>query len=65
MSVPIVDFGKFLNGDESQKKEIASQIDSAFRNVGFVYLKNHTVPQEAVEECFQWARHSSLPNDLY
>jgi isopenicillin N synthase-like dioxygenase len=55
MTIPIVDLGKFLNGTEAEKKEIAHQIDEAFRNIGFVYLKNHSVPANTVDECFQWA----------
>jgi isopenicillin N synthase-like dioxygenase len=54
MAVPIVDFGRFLNGSPEQKKEAAIAIDSAFRNVGFVYLHNHGVRQESVDECFNW-----------
>jgi hypothetical protein len=53
-TVPIVDFGKFLNGTQDDKREVARQIDDAFQQMGFVYLKNHTVPKEKVAECFQW-----------
>lgn len=52
--IPIVDFGKFLTGNAEQQKQIASEIDDAFRNVGFVYLKNHGVDKQRVEECFEW-----------
>jgi isopenicillin N synthase-like dioxygenase len=54
--IPIVDFGKFLSGTREQQKEIALQIDDAFRNVGFVYLKNHGVAKDKVEECFSWSK---------
>jgi isopenicillin N synthase-like dioxygenase len=54
-----VDFGKFLTGDDGGKKDVAQQLDSAFRDVGFVYLRNHGVKQELVDECFEWVSGSS------
>jgi isopenicillin N synthase-like dioxygenase len=54
--IPVVDFGKFLHGTEQDKKEVAGQIDDAFQNVGFVYLKNHGVEKKLVQECFEWVR---------
>jgi isopenicillin N synthase-like dioxygenase len=54
MAIPIVDFGKFQSENYGDKREVALQIDEAFRNVGFVYLKNHSVPLSIVEECFRW-----------
>jgi non-heme dioxygenase-like protein len=54
MAIPVVDFAYFLDGNEVDKKEVSLQIDQAFRDVGFVYLKNHSVPLPKVEECFQW-----------
>jgi isopenicillin N synthase-like dioxygenase len=52
--IPIVDFGKFLLGNSKERKEAASEIDEAFRTVGFVYLKNHGVKKQRVDECFEW-----------
>jgi hypothetical protein len=49
-----VDLGKFLNGTEEEKNEVAKEIDKAFCTVGFVYLRNHGVARELVEECFAW-----------
>jgi isopenicillin N synthase-like dioxygenase len=58
-TVPLVDFGQFLNGSQADKKKAASELDSAFRTVGFVYLQNHGVPQERVEKCFSWVSVAS------
>jgi isopenicillin N synthase-like dioxygenase len=58
--IPIVDFSKFLNGEKEEKEFVARQIDDAFRNAGFVYLKGHGVPKETVEECFEWVIISRL-----
>lgn len=59
--VPIVDFGAYSSEhSNSDKTRIAGQIDEAFRDVGFVYLKNHGVQKEKVEQCFKWVRGSSI-----
>ena len=52
--IPIIDFDLFLNGTDEQKGTTSAQINDAFHNVGFVYLTNHGVPREKVDECFQW-----------
>ncbi|KAH6447338.1 hypothetical protein HBI57_214760 [Parastagonospora nodorum] len=54
--IPIVDFAKASGSTQEEKKEIAGQIDDAFRRVGFVYLKNHGVPDDQVEACFGWSK---------
>ncbi|KAJ9647022.1 hypothetical protein H2199_002008 [Coniosporium tulheliwenetii] len=61
-TVPVVDFSRFLHGSVADKRAIAREIDEAFRNVGFVYLQNHGVPQQKVDECFEWSqRFFALP----
>jgi isopenicillin N synthase-like dioxygenase len=52
--IPVVDFAKTMNGTREERENIAQSLDDAFRNVGFVYLKNHGVPPEMVNECFDW-----------
>jgi isopenicillin N synthase-like dioxygenase len=54
--IPIVDFGTFLTGSQEQKEQVAKQIDDAFRDVGFVYLRNHGVSGDMVGECFAWSK---------
>ncbi|KAL6705325.1 hypothetical protein ACN47E_007135 [Coniothyrium glycines] len=54
--IPIVDFGAFLHGDEPARKKVARDIDTAFRDVGFVYLTNHGVPKDKIEQCFAWSQ---------
>lgn len=57
--IPIVDFGPFYTGDAAAKKAVAEQVDNAFQTVGFVYLKNHEVPQEKVDGAFEWVSSAS------
>jgi hypothetical protein len=54
--IPVVDFGAFLQGGADDKRRVAQDIDDAFCKVGFVYLKNHGVGKEVVDECFAWSK---------
>ena len=53
--IPIVDFSPMsleckdpLNENEEAVKSLADQVYQAFSTIGFVYLKNHGIPQEIV-----------------
>ena len=53
--IPVVDFSAMslknkdtLNEKDEAIKDLANQIYHAFSTIGFVYLKNHGIPQEVV-----------------
>ncbi|MBP2236125.1 isopenicillin N synthase-like dioxygenase [Sinorhizobium kostiense] len=52
--IPIVDVGPLL--DNSDALGVAKEIRWAFANVGFMYVKNHGVPAQLVEDTFAQAR---------
>ncbi|EFR03380.1 flavonol synthase/flavanone 3-hydroxylase [Nannizzia gypsea CBS 118893] len=54
--IPVVDFAPFRRGSAEDAKATGKKIFEAFRDVGFVYLKNHGVPQEVVDEAFSWSK---------
>ncbi|KAI9771744.1 MAG: hypothetical protein M1839_002759 [Geoglossum umbratile] len=54
--VPTVDYSLYLHGTAEDKQKIASQIDEAFRSVGFVCLLNHGLAQAKVDACFEWSK---------
>lgn len=58
-TVPVVDFSRFLLDSDADKRAIAREIDEAFRKVGFVYLQNHGIQEQRVDECFEWVRVTS------
>ena len=56
--LPIIDFGPFLDPNASieAKKNVASELDRACRDVGFFYLRNHGVPLELMNAMLDGAR---------
>lgn len=55
-SIPLIDFDLFRNGSTDEREMVASNIDAAFRSVGFVYLSNYGIDQYKVDECFRWSK---------
>jgi len=53
-SIAILDFGPFIDG--SNKQDVADAMFASFRDTGFVYLVNHDLPKEKIEEMFQWSK---------
>ena len=53
--IPVVDLAEYnlsveeKTTDTATLKDLAGQICQAFQTVGFVYLKNHGIPQELVK----------------
>ncbi|KEF52791.1 uncharacterized protein A1O9_11208 [Exophiala aquamarina CBS 119918] len=53
-NIPIIDLAAFLNPESTveERLTVAQDLVSACRHVGFVYIKNHGVPQEQLEQVF-------------
>jgi isopenicillin N synthase-like dioxygenase len=54
--IPVVDMAPFLHGTPAARREVALQIGTACRNIGFFYVVNHGVPQDLVDQTFAEAR---------
>ncbi|KAJ7840241.1 thymine dioxygenase [Mycena leptocephala] len=52
--IAIIDFAPFLDG--SNKQEVANAILASFKDIGFVYLLNHGIPQERVTQMFEMSK---------
>lgn len=52
LEIPLIDFSAFLTGDQATKKSTAQAILAGFQNAGFIYLKNHGIPQPVVKSTF-------------
>ncbi|KLO13401.1 Clavaminate synthase-like protein [Schizopora paradoxa] len=52
--IPVVDFGPFVDG--SKKQAVADAMLDSFKTYGFVYLKNHGLPQDKIDAMFTWSK---------
>ncbi|KAL0567810.1 hypothetical protein V5O48_014186 [Marasmius crinis-equi] len=60
--IPVVDFAQFGDGTSLESQTISKQFYEACRDVGFAYLINTGIPQESVDNMFNWsARLFGLP----
>ncbi|KAF3762708.1 Clavaminate synthase-like protein [Cryphonectria parasitica EP155] len=55
-SLPIIDFSHWLNGSVEDKKRVAHDLAGACRRVGFVYIINHGVSEDLLQEAFSWSK---------
>lgn len=55
--IPVIDLSAIRSKSEEVRLKTAQDLFAAFRDVGFVYLRNHGVPQTLVDEAFGWVRH--------
>ncbi|KAI5797023.1 hypothetical protein FPQ18DRAFT_366302 [Pyronema domesticum] len=50
--IPLIDFGLFLHGTETDKAAVVAGVSSGFKNAGFIYLKNHGIPPSSISSVF-------------
>lgn len=48
----MIDFGPFLNPSDPERQKVATDILSAFTKSGFLYLKNHGVPEPLIARTY-------------
>jgi isopenicillin N synthase-like dioxygenase len=53
-SVPVVDLTGW-RGTGSERLEVAREVDRVFRDVGFMYLAGHGLPQRLLDGAFRAA----------
>ncbi|MEZ5666001.1 MAG: 2-oxoglutarate and iron-dependent oxygenase domain-containing protein [Alphaproteobacteria bacterium] len=51
-TIPLIDFGPFLDGGAVERRAVAAAIGQACETVGFLYLVNHGVPQALIDAAF-------------
>lgn len=56
---PVVDFSKLQGTFAEQEKEL-NNLDRALQTFGFFYLTNHSIPQQTVDQAFQWVSTEDL-----
>jgi isopenicillin N synthase-like dioxygenase len=55
-SIPVIDLAPLDDGTEESRREVAERVVQACGRVGFMYIQNHGVPQEALDAIFQTSR---------
>ena len=50
--IPIIDLEPMFTGDEAAKRKLAQELRKACTEVGFLYIKNHHVPKDAIDATF-------------
>lgn len=51
-AIPIIDLEPLFAGDADAKAAMAAQLRKACIEVGFIYIKNHNVPQDVIDRIF-------------
>ncbi|HEX9879713.1 MAG TPA: 2-oxoglutarate and iron-dependent oxygenase domain-containing protein [Candidatus Binatia bacterium] len=54
--IPVVDFEGIWTADKARKKAAAADLRRALESYGFLYLKNHGVPQSVLDDLFVQSR---------
>ncbi|KAH0841254.1 hypothetical protein AYO21_06867 [Fonsecaea monophora] len=55
LAIPIIDLEPVRSGTPEEARATGKLVYQAFRDVGFAYIKNHGVPQELVDQAFDWS----------
>lgn len=51
--IPVIDFAEYRNAaNTSQKRRTADAIVNAFKEVGFVYISGHGIPEAKIKNVF-------------
>ena len=54
--IPVIDLAPFRAGTAAGKQRVAKEIREAAESLGFLYYKNHGVPQETIDTAFAVGR---------
>ncbi|KAF8645250.1 hypothetical protein AX16_008075 [Volvariella volvacea WC 439] len=54
--IPVINFEAALSSDPAARRALADQIADACINVGFFYLKNHTIPEDVISRTVEYAK---------
>jgi isopenicillin N synthase-like dioxygenase len=55
-SIPVVDFAGFYSDDPARRAATAADLRAALEQYGFLYLRNHGVPQNVLDALFAGSR---------
>jgi len=63
--IPAIDLRAFVNGSAIEREAIAKELDETCRNIGFLVVEGHGVPNEVIDAAWSAARRFfDLPLDM-
>ncbi len=63
-SIPTVNLADFTSGDATRKNKFVAELGKAYREVGFVAVQNHGIPQQLVDDFYKAVEDFfALPDD--
>jgi len=54
LAIPIINLEPIRSGIPDQALDTGKEVYEAFRGVGFAYIKNHGLPQQLLDQAFEW-----------
>ena len=64
LAVPVIDLIGFWSGDPGQKRAVALEVGRACRELGFLIVSGHGVPDTLIEDCYRTSKaFFALPTD--
>ncbi|KAL5530588.1 hypothetical protein ACEPAF_6846 [Sanghuangporus sanghuang] len=64
--IPVIDFNRYqIAASTDQRQETANEVVDGFKEAGFIYIKNHGIPDSVITNVFQKsASFFKLPEDV-
>lgn len=53
VTIPIIDLGKFIGGNEADRAEIATEMARACEDIGFLVIKNHCINPKTIDDVWE------------
>ncbi|KAL4966111.1 isopenicillin N synthase family dioxygenase [Aspergillus stella-maris] len=64
MDIPVLDYTDFVSENRERKDDFCKKLCGALSSLGFVKIRNHSIPDEVLDEVFDWSkRFFGLPLD--
>ena len=64
-AIPLIDFAPFLHGGAAGRRAVAEEVRNACQTIGFLYLRNHGVPETSIAATLAAAhRFFNLPEQV-
>lgn len=65
LEIPVIDFAPMVRGDADSQQAMADEMAEAFRNIGFIYLRNSGISPHLIKQVFiESQQFFSLPSEV-